>query len=152
MNYWLMKSEPSVYGIVDLQREGQTSWGGVRNYQVRNMFRDQFAPGDIAYFYHSSCKEPGIVGTMQVQGVAYPDPTQFEPESEYFDPKTPRDNPTWLAVDVRFQSQFRCPLSLDTLREHPELADMLILRRGNRLSVTPVTKAEAGVLRKLAAS
>ena len=151
MKYWLMKSEPSVYGIEDLQRDKRTSWGGVRNYQVRNMFRDEFAKGDLAFFYHSSCDEPGIVGTMKVMGVAYPDPAQFDPESEYFDPRSRRESPAWLAVDVQFQRRFRQPVSLDALRRHPGLEGMLILRRGNRLSVTPVTGVEAQVILSLAA-
>jgi len=151
MNYWLMKSEPSEYGIDDLRRDGRTSWGGVRNYQVRNMFRDDFARDDLAFFYHSSCAEPGIVGVMTVLGPAHADPTQFERKSDYFDPKSRPDSPTWLAVDVRFKSKFSRPLSLETLRTHPELADMQILRRGNRLSVTPVTEAEARCILALAA-
>jgi predicted RNA-binding protein with PUA-like domain len=151
MNYWLMKSEPSVYGIDDLRRDGRTSWGGVRNYQVRNMFRDQFSPGDLAFFYHSSCDEPGIVGTMQVVGPAYPDPTQFDRRSEYFDPKSRPDAPAWLAVDVKFKRRFPNPLTLDVLRKCPGLEGMLILRRGNRLSVTPVTGTEAEVLLSIAA-
>lgn len=149
MNYWLMKSEPSVYGIEDLQKDRLTSWGGVRNYQVRNMFRDQFAKGDLAFFYHSSCAVPGIVGSMTVAGPAYPDPTQFEPTSEYFDPKSRRDAPTWLAVDVRFKAHFPQILSLDALRGHPGLEALQILRRGNRLSVTPVTAAEAQVISEI---
>ncbi len=144
-----MKSEPSVYGIDDLQRDKRTSWGGVRNYQVRNMFRDDFARDDVAFFYHSSCAEPGIVGTMKILGKAYPDPGQFDPESEYFDPRSKRESPSWLAVDVRIQHRFRRPLSLDELRRHPELEGMLILRRGNRLSVTPVTGAEAQAILKM---
>ena len=150
MKYWLMKSEPSVYGIADLERDGRTSWGGVRNYQVRNMFRDEFAKGDLAFFYHSSCEEPGIVGAMTVAGPAYPDPTQFERKSEYFDPKSRQEAPTWLALDVRFKRKFPHPLSLEALRQHPELAGMQVLRRGNRLSVTPVTTAEARVILSLA--
>ncbi len=150
MNYWLMKSEPSVYGIGDLHKDRRTSWGGVRNYQVRNMFRDDFGKGDLAFFYHSSCDEPGIVGSMTVAGPAYPDPTQFERMSEYFDPKSRRETPTWLAVDVRFRSRFPRPLSLDALRQRPELAGMQILRRGNRLSVTPVTVTEAKLVLSLA--
>lgn len=146
-----MKSEPSVYGIDDLRRDKRTSWGGVRNYQVRNMFRDEFAKGDLAFFYHSSCNEPGIVGTMQVVGTAYPDPAQFDPESEYFDPRSRRESPSWLAVDVQFQRRFSRPLSLDRLRRQPGLEGMLILRRGNRLSVTPVTGAEAQVMLAIAA-
>ena len=152
MNYWLMKSEPSVYGIDNLHKDGRTSWGGVRNYQVRNMFRDNFAKGDLAFFYHSSCDEPGIVGTMTVARPAYPDPTQFERMSDYFDPKSRREAPTWLAVDVRFKRQFSRPLALEVLRQRPELAGMQILRRGNRLSVTPVTVAEAKLILSLVLS
>jgi predicted RNA-binding protein with PUA-like domain len=151
LKYWLMKSEPSVYGIDSLQRDKRTSWGGVRNYQVRNMFRDDFAKGDLAFFYHSSCAEPGIVGTMTVVGKAYPDATQFDPESGYWDPRSRPESPAWLAVDVRFQQRYSRPLSLDVLRRQPELEGMLILRRGNRLSVTPVTEAEAQVIISLAA-
>ena len=150
MKYWLMKSEPSVYGIEHLQKEKRTSWGGVRNYQVRNMFRDDFARGDLAFFYHSSCDEPGIVGTMTVAGPACPDPTQFDPASPYFDPKSRQEAPPWLAVDVRFKRRFSCPLPLDVLRQLPELSGMQILRRGNRLSVTPVTAAEARLILSLA--
>ena len=146
MKYWLMKSEPSVYGIDDLHKDKTTSWGGVRNYQVRNMFRDSFAKGDLAFFYHSSCDQPGIVGTMTVAGPAYPDPTQFERKSEYFDPRSRRETPTWLAIDVRFKSRLPRPLALEALRQHPELAGMQILRRGNRLSVTPLTAGEADFL------
>lgn len=151
MKYWLMKSEPSVYAMDDLQRDKRTSWGGVRNYQVRNMFRDDFSRGDLAFFYHSSCAEPGILGTMTVVGKAYPDPAQFDPDSEYFDPRSKWESPSWLAVDVRFQRRFRQPLSLDVLRHFPGLEGLLILRRGNRLSVTPVTEAEAQSILSLAA-
>lgn len=141
MAYWLMKSEPDVYGIADLERDGVTSWGGVRNYQVRNMFRDQFQPGDLAFFYHSGCPEPGIAGLMRVAGAAYPDPTQFDPGSGYHDPRSQPANPAWLAVDVGFERRFRQLVTLEALRRHPALADLLILRRGNRLSVTPVSPA-----------
>jgi predicted RNA-binding protein with PUA-like domain len=152
LKYWLMKSEPSVYGIEDLQRDKRTSWGGVRNYQVRNMFRDEFAKGDLAFFYHSSCEEPGIVGTMKIVGKAYPDATQFDPESGYFDPRSRAESPAWLAVDVQFQRRYPRPLSLDVLRRHPALEGMLILRRGNRLSVTPVTDIEATHILSLASA
>lgn len=150
MKYWLMKSEPSVYGIDELKKDGTTSWGGVRNYQVRNMFRDEFAKGDLAFFYHSSCAEPGIVGVMEVVGSAYADPSQFERKSEYFDAKSRPDAPTWLAVDVRFKRQFSVTLSLDTLRGAAKLSDMLILRKGNRLSVTPVAADQAAAILELA--
>jgi len=137
-----MKSEPDVYGIDDLARDRTTSWGGVRNYQVRNMFRDEFQAGDTAFFYHSSCAEPGIVGILRVQGAAYPDPTQFDPRSEYHDPRSRPDRPTWLAVDVGFQRRLRGTITLEQLRGVKGLAGMPLLRPGNRLSVTPVTPAQ----------
>ena len=145
-----MKSEPSVYGLDDLERDGTTSWGGVRNYQVRNMFRDEVAVGDTAFFYHSSCDEPGIVGTMTVVRAAYPDPAQFDRKSPYFDARSRPDSPAWLAVDVRMGKRFRQPLALERLRGEPALGELVILRRGNRLSVTPVTAAEARVILSLA--
>lgn len=151
MAHWLMKSEPDEYGIDDLARDGTTAWGGVRNYQVRNMFRDDFSKGDLAFFYHSSCDEPGIVGTMKIVGKAYPDPAQFDPESEYFDPRSRGEAPSWLAVDVQFQRRFSRPVPLAVLRSQPVLEEMLVLRRGNRLSVTPVTDAEAAAILSLAA-
>lgn len=149
MKYWLMKSEPSVYGIDNLRKDKRTSWGGVRNFQVRNMFRDDFARGDLAFFYHSSCEEPGIVGTMTVARTGYADPTQFDPQSEYFAAGSRPDAPTWLAVDVRFKQKFARTLALESLRAHAELAGLQILRRGNRLSVTPILESEAHFLLSL---
>ena len=142
MAYWLMKSEPSVYSIDDLQRDGCTSWTGVRNYQVRNMFRDEFRVGDLAFFYHSSCAQPGIVGLMNVSAPASPDPEQFDRRSEYFEARASRDKPVWLAVDVCFKQKFAAVLTLDELRRHVQLAELALLRRGNRLSVMPVTPAQ----------
>lgn len=142
MAYWLMKSEPSVYGIDDLQRDGRTTWDGVRNYQVRNLMRDEMRAGDEALFYHSSCAEPGIVGVMELAGAARADPTQFDPRSDYFDPKSTRDEPRWLTVEVRFRRRLPRVIGLDELRKAKPLADLPVLRRGNRLSVTPVTKVE----------
>lgn len=142
MAYWLMKSEPSEYSIDDLQRDGTTDWTGVRNYQVRNMFRDDFRKGDLAFFYHSSCAQPGIVGQMSVSAAASPDPGQFDPQSEYFEVRAKRDNPVWLSVQVCFKQKFAAVLTLEELRRYPELADLALLRRGNRLSVMPVAPAE----------
>ncbi len=144
MKYWLMKSEPDVYGIQDLANEpDQTDhWDGIRNYQVRNFMRDGMSIGDLAFFYHSRCKVPGIVGTMKIVSDAYPDHTAFDPAEHYFDPKSDPEKPTWLMVDVCLQSIFPDIISLADLRQAPELADMLILRKGNRLSVTPVTASE----------
>lgn len=142
MAYWLMKSEPSVYSIDDLERDGSTDWTGVRNYQVRNMFRDEFRTGDLAFFYHSSCAQPGIVGLMSVSALASPDPEQFDRRSEYFDARASRDKPVWLSVELRFKQKFAAALTLDELRRHAQLADLALLRRGNRLSVMPVTPVQ----------
>lgn len=143
MGYWLMKSEPDEFGIEDLIRSDKqtTTWSGVRNFQARNFMRDDMKLGDLAFFYHSSCPAPGVVGTMKVVKAAYPDPTQFDPASDYFDPKSKLDNPTWVAVDLQFVKQF--PLvSLEALRKEPKLAEMRLLQKGNRLSVLPVNAAE----------
>lgn len=144
MNYWLMKSEPEAFSIDDLQnRKNQTEpWDGVRNYQARNMMRDAMQPGDLAFFYHSNCKQPGIVGIMTINYPAYPDFTAFDPESNYFDPKSSPDQPRWFLVDVKFKQKFKDTLALSLLKQTPALADMLILRKGNRLSITPVAPLE----------
>ncbi len=139
MQHWLMKSEPGNYSIDDLKVDRVTWWDGVRNYQVRNMVRDDFRKGDLAFFYHSECKEPGIVGIMTIASEAYPDPTAFDPKAKYFDPKSDPENPRWLMVDVRYQRKLKRPMTLKELKNHDELADMPLLRRGNRLSITPVT-------------
>jgi predicted RNA-binding protein with PUA-like domain len=141
MAYWLMKSEPDVYGIDHLAAEpdGKEHWDGIRNYQVRNMFRDQFKPGDQAFFYHSNTKVPGIVGLMEVVSHAYPDHTAFDPESHYYDPKSDPDNPRWLMVDVRYIRHLNRVITLTELKADPALSDMALVRRGNRLSVMPVT-------------
>ena len=139
MNYWLMKSEPSKCSVDDaLAAQNATiAWVGVRNYQARNFMRDAMRVGDRVLFYHSSCAEPGIVGIAQVASAPYPDPTQFDPESPYFDPKSKPDQPRWLLVDVQVVKKTR-NLTLPELRATPELADLLILKKGNRLSITPV--------------
>src|SRR5690606_25349062 len=144
MNYWLMKSEPDVFGIEDLKnRPDQTEpWDGVRNYPARNMLRDQMQPGDLAFFYHSNCKEPGIVGIMEIVRTGLPDPTQFDPDSDYYDPKSDPANPRWYLVEVRFQRQFRRTITLAELKSHPELAELPTVRKGNRLSVHPVSPAQ----------
>ena len=139
MQHWLMKSEPGNYSIDDLKVDRVTWWDGVRNYQVRNMMRDDFRKGDLAFFYHSECKEPGIVGIMTITSGAYPDPTAFDPKEKYFDPKSDPENPRWLMVDVRYKRKLKRPIPLKELRSHDELAEMPLLRRGNRLSITPVT-------------
>lgn len=142
MRYWLMKSEPSEVSIDDLAAApNQTvAWFGVRNYQARNFMRDQMRLGDRAFFYHSSCPEPGIAGICQVTKAAYPDGTQFDVDGKYYDVKSTPENPRWLNVDVKLVKKTRL-VSLSELREHALLADMLVLRRGNRLSITPVDPA-----------
>jgi predicted RNA-binding protein with PUA-like domain len=140
MAYWLMKSEPDAYSIDDLERDGREPWDGIRNYQARNMMRDEMRVGDEAFFYHSACKEPAIVGLMKIASEPYPDPTQFDPESKYYDPKSKEDDPRWCLVDVEFRRKLANPLPLSELKSHPELEGMILLRRGNRLSIMPVEK------------
>ena len=151
MRYWLMKSEPDEFSIDDLAAaKGRTTpWFGVRNYQARNFMRDQMRVGDRAFFYHSSCPEPGIAGIVEVSAQAYPDATQFDKKSPYFDPKATRDAPRWFNVDVTFVEKLRL-ISLAELRSHPELERMRILQRGNRLSITPVDPAEWAFVLKIA--
>ena len=143
MRYWLMKTEPSECSIDDVLAMPQKTvpWWGVRNYQARNFMRDQMRVGDGVLFYHSSCPEPGIVGLAEVARRAYPDETQFDPKSRFFDPKSTRDNPRWLHVDVRVKRKTRL-VGLDELRAHPQLERLRVLQRGNRLSITPVDPAE----------
>jgi predicted RNA-binding protein with PUA-like domain len=141
MAYWLMKSEPEEVSIDDLQQRGSVPWFGVRNYQARNFMRDVMRIGDLAFFYHSSCAEPGIAGVCEVCAPAHPDETQFDPESRYFDPKASPDSPRWLCVDVKFVRKTRL-LALTEMRHMPELAGMQLLQRGSRLSITPVTDEE----------
>ena len=141
MRYWLMKSEPSEYSIDDLARDGSAPWFGVRNYQARNFMRDQMRVGDGVLFYHSSCPEPGIAGLAEVASAPYPDATQFDPNDKYYDPKSTPDRPRWFHVDVRFRQKTRL-MPLAEMRTYPELANMRILARGNRLSITPVDPDE----------
>jgi predicted RNA-binding protein with PUA-like domain len=143
MRYWLMKSEPSDVSIDDLaSRPEQTvAWYGVRNYQARNFMRDQMHVGDQVFFYHSSCEQPGIAGLAEVCKRAYPDATQFDPGSKYFDAKATSQNPRWFNVDVRFVKKTRL-VGIKELRSHPEIATLRILQKGNRLSITPVDPSE----------
>jgi predicted RNA-binding protein with PUA-like domain len=142
MQYWLMKSEPDTYSIDDLQSFGVDHWDGIRNYQVRNFFRDQMQVGEQAFFYHSNCKEPGIVGTMEIVSTAYPDHTAFDPSEKYFDSKSDPENPRWLMVDVRYIRHLDRMITLGELRQQKQIADMKLLQRGNRLSVLPLSKME----------
>ncbi len=151
MRYWLLKSEPDEFSIDDLAaaKGRTTAWFGVRNYQARNFMRDQMRVGDRAFFYHSSCPEPGIAGSVEIAAQAYPDATQFERKSPYYDAKATREAPRWVSVDVKLIEKFRF-VSLAELRKHPELARMRVLQRGNRLSVMPVDPAEWAFVAKLA--
>jgi predicted RNA-binding protein with PUA-like domain len=151
MRYWLMKSEPDEFSIDDLVAAPNqtTSWFGVRNYQARNFMRDEMKVGDRALFYHSSCPEPGIAGIVEIAAPAHPDVSQFDAKSPYYDPKSTRDAPRWVNVDVKLVEKTRL-VSLAEMRDEPALADMVTLRRGNRLSITPVTPAEWKAIEKLA--
>jgi predicted RNA-binding protein with PUA-like domain len=141
MNYWLFKSEPTTYGIDHLARDKVTAWTGVRNYQARNFMRDRMKAGDRGLFYHSSCEVPGIAGIVEVVRSAYPDETQFERKSRYYDAGATRDAPRWFNVDLKFVKKTRV-IGLPELRGQKALQKMQVLQRGNRLSITPVTESE----------
>lgn len=143
MRYWLMKSEPSDVSVDDVAAmpKKTVNWYGVRNFQARNFMKDEMKPGDGVLFYHSSCPEPGVVGIAEVASEPYPDPTQFDPKNPYYDPRSRREAPRWIHVDVRLLKKTRL-LGLPEMREIPELAEMRVLKKGNRLSITPVTAAE----------
>jgi predicted RNA-binding protein with PUA-like domain len=142
MRYWLMKSEPDVYSIDDLQRDQTELWDGVRNYQARN-FLKEMAEGDLAFFYHSNTKPPGIVGLMKIVETNVVDPTQFDPKNKYYDPKSPPENPRWYTVTVGYVETFSTGLTLDQLKASFEPDDLWVVRRGNRLSVMPVAEPVA---------
>lgn len=148
MNYWLMKSEPDAFSIDDLQRAigGKDHWDGVRNYQARNMMRDQMKKGDLVFFYHSNCPEPGIAGIMKVAREGYPDYTAFDRRTKYHDPKSDPKNPRWYMVDVKFVRKFSRVIPLSELKEHPKLGDMHLVKRGNRLSIMPVNNKQWDII------
>jgi predicted RNA-binding protein with PUA-like domain len=151
MKYWLFKSEPETFGIDHLiKRPKQTEhWDGVRNYQARNMLRDDIKVGDKAFFYHSNCTPPGIVGVVDIVKASYPDPSALNPHSKYYDPKSTTENPRWYMVDVHFVKKFDRMISLEELKQHPLLENMVVTRRGSRLSITPVTAEEWKVINTL---
>jgi predicted RNA-binding protein with PUA-like domain len=155
MNYWLMKSEPSTFGIDDLKRAKNqtTGWDGVRNFQARNFLR-QMQQGDLAFFYHSSCEPPGIAGIVKISREAYPDRSAFDPKDDHYDADSDRKNPRWYAVDVQLEKKFAELITLGTLRSHASgpLKDMILLKSGNRLSITPVTKQQWTFINKLAST
>ena len=154
MKYWLMKSEPSTFSIDHLARikNRTTGWDGVRNYQARNFLRDEMKKGDLAFFYHSSCDEPGIAGIVEVIKEGYPDRSAFDAKDHHYDPQSDPKNPRWYAIDVRLKEKFDAVLTLEQLRAQSSgaLKDMLLLKRGNRLSITPVTKHEWAFINSLA--
>ncbi len=143
MAYWLFKSEPDCYSIDDLAREPKQTarWDGIRNYQARNLLRDEVALGDEVFFYHSRCKHIGIVGTATVVKTAYPDPQQYLPDSPYFDPKATPDQPRWFCVDITLNERFKTPVLLSTIKEIQQLEEMILLKQG-RLSIQPVTQEQ----------
>jgi len=147
--YWLMKSEPEAYGIDDLERQGSTLWDGIRNYQARNFMRSMVV-GDLAFFYHSNCKPPGVVGLMEVIETGQTDPSQFDPTSKYFDPASGPEAPRWDCVRLAHRRRFSRLISLDELREHFDAETLPVLRKGNRLSILPVSEASAARLLNLA--
>ena len=154
MRHWLFKSEPDVFGIDDLEAmpNGTDHWDGIRNYQARNFMRDDMKVGDTGFFYHSNCAVPGIVGTVEIVREAYPDHTSLDPDSPYFDPKAKPDVPRWVMVDVAFRGRFAETVPLATLRETGGLEESPLVRKGNRLSIVPVTASERRVILKLAKS
>ena len=152
MKYWLMKSEPDVYGIDHLRAEKRKTdrWDGIRNYRARNFIRDEMKKGDLAFFYHSNCEEPAIVGLIEIVGEGYPDHTAFLSNEKYFDAKSDPDNPRWFMVDVRFKKKFKKPVSLKALKGERSLAQMRLVQRGNRLSILPVAAKEWKHILKMA--
>jgi len=144
MKYWLMKSEPDVFGIDHLKScpKKTEPWDGVRNYQARNMMRDEMKKGDLAFFYHSNCDQPGIVGIMEIVREGYPDHTAFDPEAKYYDPKSDPENPRWFMVNVKYKRHLKRNISLKELRDYADttLGDFPLLRKGNRLSIMPVSE------------
>jgi predicted RNA-binding protein with PUA-like domain len=141
MRHWLIKSEPDVFSIADLERAGREPWTGVRNYQARNFMWREMEPGDLALFYHSNAKPPGVAGVARVVGEPYPDATQFDPAGEYFDPKASAEHPRWWLVDFGFVQRFPEILPLEALKADPALSGMMVCQRGTRLSITPVDPA-----------
>lgn len=151
MQYWLFKTEPSGYSIDDLKRDKKTLWSGVRNYQARNMLRDYVKKGDLVLFYHSSCAVPAIVGLAEVTKEGFPDETQFDPQSQYFDVTAKKENPRWFVVEVKFKEKFKKEVSLAEIRKNPMLADLRLLAPGNRLSLFPVSQAQFLFLNRMGA-
>ena len=151
MNYWLMKTEPSTFSVDDLAAKPgkRDHWDGIRNYQVRNMIRDDMRKGDLVFMYYSSCKEPGIIAIMEIVKEAYPDFTAFDPEEHYYDPKSDPENPRWFMVDVKLKRKLKRYLSLVELKQQAKLKHMRLFAKGNRLSIMPLKKSEWDAILKL---
>lgn len=149
MKYWLMKSEPDVYSIDKLSKDKTTPWEGVRNYQARNFMMKDMELGDLVLFYHSNAEPPGVAGIAKVSKIAFPDKTQFDKKSEYFDAKATKEKPIWFCVEVEFVSKFKNLVSLSDLRDNEKLSDMVVLQKGSRLSVQPVDKKHFDIVKKM---
>ena len=147
--HWLAKSEPASYSIDDLQRDDSTDWTGVRNFAARNFMRDHMKPGHLVLYYHSG-EEPGVYGLAKINGAPKPDPTAFDKKDSHFDPKSAKDNPTWMVVELKFVEKFKRPITLKQLKAEPKLAGMLVLQRGQRLSIMPVTAEHFQIVRAMA--
>jgi predicted RNA-binding protein with PUA-like domain len=142
MKYWLMKNEPEDYSIDDLKKDKTEHWDGIRNYQVRNMIRDDMSIGDMAFFYHSNCEIPGIYGLMTINSKAYPDHTAFDKKAKYYDIKSDKNKPAWLMVDVKYKRKLQKIITLKELKSKKELSEMRVVQKGNRLSITEVSKKD----------
>lgn len=152
MTYWLIKSEPDVFSIDDLKKVKSEPWDGVRNYQARNFMMKEMKPGDLALFYHSNAKPPGVAGIAKVVSEPYPDPTQFQASNKYFDPKSKKDNPRWWLVDFAFVEKFKQEIPLDALKADKQLCEMMVCKKGSRLSITQVEAKHFKRILKLAGS
>lgn len=147
--FWLLKSEPDCYSIDDLARDGATTWTGVRNYQARNYMRDDMKPGDGVLFYHSSAQPPGVAGLAEIAAPGYPDQTALDPKDDHYDPKATPENPIWMTVDVKFVKKLASVIPLNELKEQPGLERMMVIQKGSRLSVQPVTEEEWKIVTKM---
>ncbi len=151
-NYWLMKSEPDVFSIQDLKsrKNSVEHWDGVRNYQARNYMRDDMKTGDEVIFYHSNTTPPHAAGVVKIDKEAYPDPTCWDKKSKYYDPKSTKEKPRWVMVDVKYVQEFKKIVSLEDMKNNPNLAEMKLVQKGNRLSIIPISKSEFEEIKKMA--
>lgn len=146
MNHWLMKSEPDVFSIDDLKKKKKSGWDGVRNYQARNFMRDDMKLGDLVLFYHSSCETPGVAGIAKVSKTSHPDPTQFDPKSDYYDPKATKETPRWFMVEVEFSDKFDRVITLSTIKSTKGLENLPLVQKGSRLSINPISEKEFNII------